>query len=263
VNDLPQRLIAALLDEHQRGRRDRLQRSSEALNERWSAGGWAAPRRPGLVSLAPTLAYGRHRGPAPRDVRRAAVAMLWLQRRDGSWWLPLTLRPHNLRHHGGQICFPGGMIEQGETPAQAALREFEEELGIAPASPLMCGEMEPVYVYSSDNLVFPVVFTAAAPQQPWKPDPVEVDSILEMPLSMLLDQPPAPAQRRSRQIMHNGCCVGAFDFKSVAYPLEEHMIWGVTARILRLFLYRLADAELAEAPAATASPWPETSPPPR
>jgi 8-oxo-dGTP pyrophosphatase MutT (NUDIX family) len=232
VNDLPQRLMAALLDEQQRGSRGRRQSDPAALGHAQSKGERSAPQRPGPVSLAPTLAYGRHRGPAPQGVRRAAVAVLWLQRQDGSWWLPLTLRPHSLRHHGGQVCFPGGMIEPGETPPQAALREFEEELGIAPSSPLICGELEPVYVYSSDNLVFPVVFTAAAPQHPWKPDPIEVANILEMPLSMLLDQPPLSAQGRSRQIIRDGDCVGAFDFKSVAYPLGEHMVWGMTAMLL-------------------------------
>ena len=232
MNDLPQRLSAALLDDQPRGSRGQRRSNQASLEGGQSDGCRSAQQRLDLVSLAPTLAYGRHRGPAPQGVRRAAVAVVWLQHHDGSWWLPLTLRPHSLRHHGGQVCFPGGMIEPGETPAQAALREFEEELGVAPPSPLICGELEPVYVYSSDNLVFPVVFTAGVPQQPWKPDPIEVASILEMPLSMLLDQPPLSAQERSREIIRDGDCVGAFDFKSVAYPLGEHMIWGVTAMLL-------------------------------
>jgi 8-oxo-dGTP pyrophosphatase MutT (NUDIX family) len=184
-----------------------------------------------LSSLAPTLSYGRHRGPAPAGVRRAAVAVVWLRRDDGSWWLPLTLRPQNLRHHGGQVCFPGGMIEAGETPRQAALREFQEELGQAPVDPLLCGELDPVYVYASNNLVFPVVFTAVAPG-PWEPDPIEVDSVLEMPLPMLLNPSSSIAETRSRQIIRDHCQVGEYRFGSIAYKLQGHMIWGVTAMLL-------------------------------
>ncbi len=165
-------------------------------------------------------------------MRRAAVAMVWLRRVDGSWWLPLTLRPHNLRHHGGQVCLPGGMIEAGETPPQAALREFQEELGQPPVDPLMCGELEPVYVYASNNLIFPVIFTATAPTARWNPDPLEVESILEMPLAKLLAPLACTTQTRSRQILRDGHRVGAYRFQSTAYNLNGQTIWGATAMLL-------------------------------
>jgi 8-oxo-dGTP pyrophosphatase MutT (NUDIX family) len=219
VQDLPQRLIAALLHPEKQpwaaNQPDSQRTSTEAVK---------------AASLASALSYGRHRGPAPAGVRRAAVAVMWLQREDGSWWLPLTLRPQNLRHHAGQVCFPGGMIEADETPTQAALREFEEELGHRPTEPLMCGELEPLYVYASNNLVFPVVFTATSLPDPWNPDPVEVESILEMPLEMLLAGPTRIT--RSRQIIRDQQPAGTYEFQSIAYQLSGHMIWGATAMLL-------------------------------
>ncbi len=204
--DLPQRLAAAL--------------SAAQRSER------------GAAPLAPELSYGRHRGPAPAGARQAAVAVVWLQRSDGRWWLPLTLRPRTLRHHGGQVSLPGGMIEAGETPAQAALREFREELGHSPVDPLMCGQLDPIYVYTSNNLVFPVVFTAAAPEDEWVPDPLEVDSVLEMPLEMLLSPDHFTDPLRSRQIHRDQQPVGSFEFKSAAYRLGDHLVWGVTGMLL-------------------------------
>src|SRR5262245_7061230 len=69
--------------------------------------------------FAPELSYGRHAGPARSDARGAAVAVAlsW----DGAEWsLPLTVRSAELSRHGGQISFPGGLIEAGETPPVAA-----------------------------------------------------------------------------------------------------------------------------------------------
>lgn len=202
------------------------------LPQRLAAALSAAPHAGTATSLAPELAYGRHRGPAPTGARQAAVALVWLRRSDGRWWLPLTLRPRTLRHHGGQVSLPGGMMEAGETPAQAALREFEEELGLAPVDPLMCGQLDPVYVYTSNNLVYPVVFTATAPLEAWVPNPLEVDRVLEMPLEMLLRPDRCTAPLRARQIFRDQQPVGSFEFKSSAYRLGDHFVWGVTGMLL-------------------------------
>lgn len=214
--DLPQRLAAAL-----------------------SA---APPIGRGSAQLTPELAYGRHRGPAPASARQAAVALVWLWRNDDRWWLPLTLRPRSLRHHGGQVSLPGGMIEAGETPAQAALREFHEELGHAPVDPLMCGQLPPVYVYTSNNLVFPVVFTATAPAAEWVPNPLEVESVLEMPLEMLLNPEHCTDPLRTRPILRNQQSVGSLEFKSSAYRLGDHFVWGMTGMLLSQLAQLISDS---------------------
>jgi 8-oxo-dGTP pyrophosphatase MutT (NUDIX family) len=183
--------------------------------------------------VAPTMAYGRHYGPPPCGVRRAAVAVVWLQKDDGSWWLPLTLRPLTLRHHGGQICFPGGMIEGDETPVQAALREFEEELGRRPVAPVFCGSMKPMYVYASNNLIFPVVFTAHMPSFDWSPDPAEVDRVIELPLETIDSIGGSGRDTRVRQITRDQQVVGEYRFDSLAYRVGEDRIWGATAMLIQ------------------------------
>lgn len=196
------------------------------------------------------MAYGRHFGPPPRGARRAAVAIMWLQKDDGSWLLPLTMRPLTLRHHGGQICFPGGMIEGDETPVDAALREFEEELGHRPESPVFCGSMNPLYVYASNNLIFPVVFTAQMPSAPWSPDPVEVDRVIELPLAILESFGGAGRDTRSRQIVRDNQVVGEYRFDSLAYRFGEDRIWGATA----MLIYQLSHLVEDFRPAAVYSP---------
>lgn len=220
MDDLPQRLQHALAD------------------PRW--------RRVRTRASAPTLAYGRHRGPAPADARHAAVAIAFLQRPDRSWIVPLTLRPISLRHHAGQICFPGGGFEAGETPVQAALREFEEELGMLPVEPTVRGQLDPIYVYPSNHLVYPVVFTGGWPEAAWQPDPAEVDTVIELPLEKLRCPCGPISQVRSRKVFRNRQPVGEYHFDAVAYHVDQHGIWGATA----MLLCQLADIVAAERPTA-------------
>ncbi len=85
--------------------------------------------RRGGARFAHEISYGRHFGPAPYNARPAAVIAL-LFRRDGQWHIPLTLRHSALGQHGGQISLPGGSVDAGETAADAACRELDEELGV-------------------------------------------------------------------------------------------------------------------------------------
>ena len=78
----------------------------------------------------PELAYGRHAGPAAVDARQAAVLVL-VYFQGGTWFVPVTVRTPGMREHAGQIALPGGAVEAEETPRQAALREFKEELGVS------------------------------------------------------------------------------------------------------------------------------------
>lgn len=205
----------------------------------------------GTSLLTPSLSYGRHRGPAPSTARQAAVAIVWLRRPDGSWQLPLTLRSQRLRHHGGQVSFPGGTLEPGETPAQGALREFQEELGVAPVDPLMCGELHPLYVYASNHLVFPIVFTAAAPDAPWAPNRQEVQQVLEMPLASLFRPALSSQSIRWRPVTRDRRPVGGFQFRSTAYRLQGRLVWGATAMLLAQLADLLREPLTAPASEAT------------
>ena len=179
-----------------------------------------------------SLAYGRHRGPAPIGTRLAAVVVALYQNADGHWTIPLTLRPRSLQHHGGQISLPGGRIESGEDAYEAALREFHEELGIPADVLVRCGELSSQFVYASANLVRPVVTVVKAPVQNWIPDPVEVEEVIELPLSVLSDDQHRSSTTRQTPIKKAGKEIGSLAMKTPAIHFENHYIWGATALIL-------------------------------
>ncbi|MEN6407623.1 MAG: CoA pyrophosphatase [Thermoguttaceae bacterium] len=157
----------------------------------------------------------------PPDVRPAAVLMLLYPHED-RWWLPLTLRPADLPAHGGQISLPGGAVEPGETDADAAVREFHEELGDDGQSIRLLGKLSPHYVDASNFLVVPWVGVVAA-RPDFTPNPTEVERLLEVPLSLLLD----PAQLGVERRTYRG--VG----RNVPHlQFQSHKIWGATYMML-------------------------------
>ncbi len=105
---------------------------------------------------------------------------------ERQWHVPLMLRPLHMPDHAGQVSLPGGMIEPGETAREAALREYTEELG-APATGLrLLGQLSPLYLFATNFQIAPwVAATDAAPE--WNPSEQEVERLLEVPLSHLLD----------------------------------------------------------------------------
>lgn len=181
-------------------------------------------------SVVPELSYGRHRGPVASNARLAAVAVT-LYREADEWFLPLTLRPTSLQHHAGQVCLPGGRVEAGESTYQAALREFEEELGVPAKVQQSCGELSPQYVYASNNFVHPVVAVIDTPG-PWQPDPTEVDQVISLPLTVLLRRDHRATVTKRRQVVSSSETVDQLTFRAPAYQFEGHLIWGATALIL-------------------------------
>jgi 8-oxo-dGTP pyrophosphatase MutT (NUDIX family) len=163
--------------------------------------------------------------------------------------LIFTVRTENLRSHSGQISFPGGRIDAADaSPEAAALREAREEIGLPEDSVRLLGNLDDIETFVSDYVVTPVIGWIDRPV-PLAPNPGEVATVLEVPLSELTED-----IRREPGFDHGGRTL-----PTEAWVWRENLIWGVTARILRLFLYRLAEAGLAAAPGDTVSPWPETS----
>ncbi len=192
--------------------------------------------------MSPALAYGRHCGPIRTRSRLAAVAVT-LFRRDNMWWVPTTLRPKFLKHHGGQICLPGGRVEADENVCDAARREFQEELGIECRPTHLCGELSTQYVYASDNRVHPVVMIIDAPTEPWKPDPNEVEQVIEIPLRSLLLANCRTTVIREKSVRQGDQVVDVMSFRAPAFVTDfdgwaspeqapEPVIWGATAMML-------------------------------
>ncbi|RVT99137.1 CoA pyrophosphatase [Rhodovarius crocodyli] len=133
----------------------------------------------------------------------------------------LTLRTATLSSHAGQVAFPGGRIEPGETPDEAALREAQEEIGLPPELVQKIGHL-PEHVTGTGYLVTPIV-GLVRPEFQATPEVDEVDDIFEVPLRMILD--PASPRRESR--MWSGRMREYW-----VWPHEKHFIWGATAAIL-------------------------------
>lgn len=133
----------------------------------------------------------------------------------------LTLRSARLNSHAGQVSFPGGRMEAGETPEQAALREAQEEVGLDPALPQLLGRL-PTLLTGTGYSVTPIVALLRPPFD-LRHDPSEVEEPFEYPLARLLD--PAAPERRAQEFRGR-------TREFWVWPHERHYIWGATASML-------------------------------
>jgi 8-oxo-dGTP pyrophosphatase MutT (NUDIX family) len=171
------------------------------------------------------------RGFLPADPVAAAVLVPIIDRPDGLTVL-LTRRASHLRHHAGQISFPGGRIEPTDSgPLEAALRESEEEIGLARENVAPVGFLNPQLVVSG-FWVTPVV-AFVAPSCALTLDTREVESTFEVPLAHVLDATNHHPSERS---------VGSRTVRVHEIPFGPYTIWGATAAML-LELYRVLTEE--------------------
>jgi 8-oxo-dGTP pyrophosphatase MutT (NUDIX family) len=155
----------------------------------------------------------------PGQLHQAAVLLALIPRGDQLNIL-FTRRHDELRHHAGQVSFPGGRIEAGDSgPVAAALREAREEVGLASATPM--GLLDPLVTISAFH-VWPVV-ARVAPEFVPHPDPREVSDAFEVPLEFLLER----GNCRRVEADYQGRRRHWFEFHYAG-----HRIWGVTAAVL-------------------------------
>ena len=156
--------------------------------------------------------------------RRASVLVL-LIRNHGTWSILFTRRAENMAAHSGQIAFPGGAVEDGETLLDAATREAWEEVGIPQQKVEIIGRLDDL-ITNSGFLVAP--FVGVLHESPaYVMQESEVVEVFEVPVDALLD----PAKPEVRYVA----------FRDRRYPAyyyihKQYEIWGLTGRMLKSFL---------------------------
>lgn len=170
--------------------------------------------------------------PAARPVHaRQAAALLLLYPGAHGPSLVLTERHADLPHHGGQISLPGGRVHDGESAAEAALREAHEEIGIDPTVPRVVGELSSLWVLVSGYVVHPII--AIADERPgFAACPREVETLIEVPVSVLRDPARLRWQRRLRQRADGTAVPVRVPYFALGDPDPQAglQVWGATAQ---------------------------------
>jgi 8-oxo-dGTP pyrophosphatase MutT (NUDIX family) len=175
--------------------------------------------------LTPEMAVGL-------DVSGAtnAAVLVPLYERDGEIHAVFTRRRDDLRRHPGEISFPGGRHEPGDADlVQTALRETDEEIGLAPAAVRIVGALRPTPTIATDYAIYPFV-GVTEPGARWTLSPDEVASVLELTLTDLR------AGYGRRRLVRRGLPI-----RTDTFVVGDELIWGATARILQDLLERLGD----------------------
>jgi 8-oxo-dGTP pyrophosphatase MutT (NUDIX family) len=196
-----------------------------AFSEAWLRQRFAETRQ-----VDPIVSDDGHLWRGPEAIRPAAVLVPVVRRGDGLTVL-FTRRTAHLNDHAGQISFPGGRVEPDDlTPEATALRETEEEIGLAPGKVEVLGSLHQ-YVTVTGYRVTPMVGLVDTPLE-LKLDEFEVAEAFEVPLSFLLD----PANHQRNSVMWDGKQRHYY-----AMPYGKYYIWGATAGMLMNFYKFLTD----------------------
>jgi 8-oxo-dGTP pyrophosphatase MutT (NUDIX family) len=140
----------------------------------------------------------------------------------------LTRRRADLRRHAGEISFPGGRRDSEDADLKdTALREAEEEIGLPRGEVRLLGELPATSTFATNYVIHPFVGLIPAGLA-WRLSPHEVDAVLELPLDSVR------AGRDRRQMERRGIV-----FEADTYVVDEHFIWGATARVIDDLLERL------------------------
>ena len=141
----------------------------------------------------------------------------------------LIHRPSNMRSHPGQVAFPGGKIDPGESAVEAALREANEELGIHARDVTVIGPSD-TYLSGSGYAITPVI-AVIPPDLKLHPNPAEVAQWFEAPVDFVFD---------AANHAQNSAVWQGQERRYIEIMWQHHRIWGVTAGIIANLARRIA-----------------------
>lgn len=169
--------------------------------------------------------------PIGRDLRPAGVLAAFYEDERGGLSLILTQRSSALKHHPGQIAFPGGKVDPQDTDeVAAALREAQEEIGLSPDNVEVIGTLPPHETITAFR-VTPVVARVRKPFA-WRPELGEVAEVFSVPVEHILDPRKYIVEGRHFRGQHR---------EYFTVPYGPYYIWGATARMLRILADRAAE----------------------
>lgn len=185
-------------------------------------------RRIGLQQLVERLAAIGPARPSPMEhagARPSAVLAPFYEV-DGELHVVLTRRAKHLRAHSGEVSFPGGAVEVGESLVEAALREADEEVALDPTSVEIVGELDHLQTFTSRSFIVP--FVGVLPGRPeLRPNADEVDEVLHVPVAELLLDEVYREERWGLAPLDRPLCF---------FELVGDTVWGATAHMLRNLL---------------------------
>jgi 8-oxo-dGTP pyrophosphatase MutT (NUDIX family) len=179
-----------------------------------------------LVALTRRRLTGRPRRVVPPGpLVRAAVLVPIVDR--GEAHLVFAQRTQRVGHHAGQISFPGGRVDPADADdLAAALREAEEEVGLAPSHVEPLGLLDDTETFATQFVITPWVGVVRGAVV-WQPDGEEIEKVIEVPVAALLDRGCFRVERWE----HDGVARDIY-----FYDYQDVTIWGATARILKQYL---------------------------
>lgn len=174
---------------------------------------------------------------------QAAVCIPLLKNEEGGYDVLFEVRAATIAHQPGDVCLPGGMVEEGETPREAALRELQEELLLKEEQICYLGDMDKLYT-GSRLLMYS--FAAEVREYQNTFSAAEVDEVFTVPLEFFLHTEPECYVTRAKvepgeDFPYELIC-GGRDYRWRSrkeevcfYQYERHVIWGLTAKMMRAF----------------------------
>ncbi|MGI1821047.1 NUDIX hydrolase [Exiguobacterium sp. TRN 1102] len=183
------------------------------------------------------------------DYEQTAAVLIPLIQIDQEWHVVFEVRAHTMRQQPGEISFPGGRLEKGETPVEAAIRETCEELEIFTDKVEVVGKLRPLAT-PHRQLIYP--FVGILSEVPSVEGTDEVDHLFTVPISTLLMIDPfhgemewtmSPDQNIPLDRLANAKAYKkrVIKMKEPFYEHEDYIIWGLTGKFLTQFINRIKE----------------------